>query len=112
MKNKKSFKNLTKLREGRNPAEQFITIPNRGEDATPQAHEASSQAIPSGNDGNQGDMLPYLSPKPETKSKRIQLLIRPSLYNRARAAADHAGISFNEVIHVALEKLLASINRQ
>lgn len=39
----------------------------------------------------------------EKKSKRIQLVMQPSLYERAKAAADSAGISFNEYVHRALE---------
>ena len=39
----------------------------------------------------------------ETKSKRVQLVLQPSLYNRVKAAADAAGLSFNEYCHRLLD---------
>ena len=39
----------------------------------------------------------------ETKSKRVQLVLQPSLYSRVKAAADAAGISFNEYCHRVLD---------
>lgn len=38
----------------------------------------------------------------ETKSKRINLLIQPSLYDAIKDKASKQGISVNEYIHVAL----------
>ena len=40
----------------------------------------------------------------ETKSKRVQLVLQPSLYARVKAAADAAGISFNEYCHRLLDE--------
>ncbi len=42
----------------------------------------------------------------ETKSKRVQLLMQPSLHSRVKAAADAQGISFNDYVHRALERAL------
>lgn len=39
----------------------------------------------------------------ETKSKRVQLLIQPSLFLKAKAAATKEGISLNEYVHRAIE---------
>ena len=39
----------------------------------------------------------------ETKSRRVQLLMQPSLHNKLKAAAQAQGISFNEYVHKALE---------
>jgi len=39
----------------------------------------------------------------EVKSRRIQLVLRPSLFERAKTRADADGISFNEYVHRALE---------
>ena len=40
----------------------------------------------------------------ETKSKRVQLVLQPSLYRKVKAAADAEGISFNEYCHRLLEE--------
>ncbi len=42
----------------------------------------------------------------ETKSKRVQLLMQPSLHKRLKEAADAQGISFNEFVHRTLEQAL------
>ena len=39
----------------------------------------------------------------ETKSRRLQLLIQPSLYNKIKARADREGKSINELVHSILE---------
>ena len=39
----------------------------------------------------------------EKKSKRLQLLIQPSLYSKIKARADREGRSVNELIHSILE---------
>lgn len=40
----------------------------------------------------------------EVKSKRVQLVLQPSLYAKVKAAADAAGLSFNEFCHSLLEE--------
>jgi predicted HicB family RNase H-like nuclease len=39
----------------------------------------------------------------ETKSKRLQLVVQPSLYDRVKDKATAAGLSVNEYIHRVLE---------
>lgn len=39
----------------------------------------------------------------EAKSKRVQLLFKPSLYKAVKEQADLAGLSVNEYIHQTLE---------
>ena len=39
----------------------------------------------------------------EVKSRRMQLLVQPSLYEKVKAAAEAEGISINEYVHKALE---------
>ena len=38
----------------------------------------------------------------ETKSRRVQLLMQPSIYEAIKAEAQAAGISFNEVVNTVL----------
>lgn len=40
----------------------------------------------------------------ETKSKRVQILIQPSLHKEAKAVADKLGISLNDFIHRAIQE--------
>ncbi|MBQ8000372.1 MAG: hypothetical protein IJ298_04050 [Ruminococcus sp.] len=40
----------------------------------------------------------------ETKSKRLQLLVQPSLYEKVKAIADRENKSVNELIHSILEE--------
>lgn len=42
----------------------------------------------------------------ETKSRRIQLLMQPSLYDAIKTKATAEGVSVNELIHTILEKAI------
>ncbi len=42
----------------------------------------------------------------ETKSRRVQLIMQPSLYDSIKSAADREKVSVNEFIHATLEKAL------
>lgn len=39
----------------------------------------------------------------ETKSRRLQLVLQPSLYDRVKAGAAAAGLSVNEYVHQILD---------
>lgn len=45
----------------------------------------------------------------EVKSKRVQLVFRPSLYERLRAEAKRQGTSMNDLLHVILDKALPEV---
>lgn len=52
------------------------------------------------------DKLQDFIPEPAGKrSKRVQLVMTPELYDRTKAAADAAGISFNEFINQLCNKV-------
>lgn len=42
----------------------------------------------------------------EARSRRVQLVMQPSLYARAKEASEQAGLSFNEFCRQALEQAL------
>lgn len=42
--------------------------------------------------------------KPETRKRRVQLLITPSLYDEVKRMADESGASVNEVVNAALSE--------
>lgn len=52
------------------------------------------------------DQVKIVYIKQESKTKRVQLLVRPSTLEQAKAAADKMGISINELINQALEKFI------
>jgi len=84
---KKNFKNEF------NPALQFISASEEGENK-----EQAPQIIP--------DTVP-MKRNPlyiETKSKRVQLLMQPSLHGKLQAMAGQKGTSLNELIHLILQQ--------
>jgi len=43
---------------------------------------------------------------PETRSKRMQVLITPTMYDALKCLSDVTGVSMNEIINVALGEYL------
>lgn len=88
-----------------NPAEQFITMPAND---TPQATTEPAQV----------DTTTPAAPPPagykmdpryvETKSRRVQMLIQPSLHDRIKARAKAERRSVNDMMHLLLEEALAA----
>ena len=87
---KKTFKNAE------NPALQFISTPDV------EAEEREITADESGAAPSLRGFTPKLD-KPETKSRRLQLLIKPSVYSAVKQIADASGLSVNEIINQILE---------
>ena len=90
-----------------NPAMQFLSAqePEQEADNAPEP-VAAPPAIPTGKgagtappEGFKVNPL-YI----EKKTKRCQLVMQPSLYAKIKAAADVAGLSFNEYVCQALER--------
>jgi len=77
-----------------NPAMQFISAP-----AEPVSTETKPEKPP---EGFRINPL-YI----ETKSRRLQLLLQPSLYEKIRAQATAGGVSVNELVHCLLEESVA-----
>lgn len=97
---KKSFLNVQKPKESENPAMAFISqesveaVDGKKDPATPKA--TTGEKPPKGYKLNPL----YI----ETKSKRVQLVVQPSLYDRIKAASEAAGLSFNEYCHRVLDE--------
>ena len=87
---KKTFKNAE------NPALQFISTP----DVEAEKREITTDE--SGAAPSLRGFTPKLD-KPETKSRRLQLLIKPSVYSAVKQIADASGLSVNEIINQILE---------
>lgn len=69
---------------------------------TIEAAEQAEQAA--GLQGQQG--FRYIPKKRETKSKRVQLVLQPSIYAKLKARADAAGASFNDYCHAIFEEIV------
>jgi len=48
----------------------------------------------------------------EKKSQRVQLVMKPSIYKRSQKAAKKQKISFNELVHQALETYLNEFEKE
>lgn len=46
------------------------------------------------------------SSAPETRSKRLQLLVTPSMYNALKALSEGTGASVNAIVNEALDEYL------
>lgn len=86
-----------------NPALSFITAPEP-EESTEQVQESVEVSVPA--------KIPNTPPAGykmnpmyvETKSRRLQLVLQPSLYNRVKKAAQKEGKSVNEYVHYILDQ--------
>lgn len=88
---KKSFKD--------NPALQFISTAETAEqETTPVEREQMPKHTGKPPAGYKLNPL-YV----ETKSRRLQLVLQPSLYERVKAGATAAGLSVNEYVHQILD---------
>lgn len=85
---KKSFKDA--------PAAAAMFISQQAEPVAPAAPAAASTATPP-----QGYKVNHAFV--ETKSKRVQLLMQPTLHARIKEAAAAHGMSFNDFVHKILE---------
>ena len=86
---KKSFKD--------NPALQFIsTAEEEEQEVTPEKKAPTTAKAPEGYKLN-----PLYV---ETKSRRLQLVLQPSLYEKVKATAKAKKLSVNEYIHQLLEE--------
>lgn len=79
-----------------NPAMQFISAPSKNTSTFADTHHTCE--VPEGYKIN-----PYYI---ETKSKRLQLLIRPSLLKKLKNRAETEGCSVNNLVHSILEEAL------
>lgn len=79
----------------KNAAEQFISN-SPSQVITESSFQINSLDVPEGYKLN-----PMFV---ELKSKRVQLILQPSLYKKVKMKADEEGLSFNEYVHRVLLK--------
>jgi hypothetical protein len=92
---KKSFKD--------NPALQFITA----QEEVPADQPTAAAEIPTQRELANPPAGYKVNPVYlETKSKRVNLLMQPSVHERAKSRAAAMGVSLNEFVHIAIEAML------
>ena len=106
-----SKKDFTKQQ---NPAMAFISPPKAQEVPVEEIHEETARNATEGLAAPQKGIRIMTEDIPvgykvnplfvEVKSRRLQLLVQPSLYEDVKAQAKAKGISVNEFAHRALEK--------
>lgn len=101
---KKSFLGTAPAREDSNPAMAFISeesieaVDGKGEDTAPALKAPTGEKPPKGFKVN-----PLYV---ETKSKRLQLVVQPSLLDKLKGRAKAEGRSVNDLVHSILEEAL------
>lgn len=92
------------------PAMQFISTAPEQEAAQTDSEavepiieqtEVEQRKTPVKADGS----VPRYTERREVKTRRVQLVFRPTIYEKSKKRADALGISFNEYIHLALERM-------
>lgn len=79
-----------------NPALQYLTDEPAKEPIKAETIQERTERIPQGYKANPN----YI----ETKSKKLQMLMQPSLFQKVKTLADRNHESINNYIHVLLEK--------
>ena len=107
----KNFTDKMKSKAAENPAMMFISQPEKPQAAeetrTPGKRTRKAETSPL-----QAEKAPIIpaarptAPRKEFKSRRLQLLIQPSLYEEIRSRAEAEGLSVNEEIHNLLRQAL------
>ncbi|MBQ7608585.1 MAG: hypothetical protein IJU76_11545 [Desulfovibrionaceae bacterium] len=82
----------------RDPEKNFINIEPGDEEQEPKP----AQPKPSATHAPKGYKVNPLYV--ETKSRRLQLVVQPSLFEKVKRGAAAAGLSVNEFVHQILEK--------
>lgn len=109
---------IGKLQGKNNPALAFISQQEaKPEEAQEPIQEmAAPEQTDNTDNKQQTEEKPKATPEPannppmkrlyvETKSKRVQLLMQPTLHKRLKKLANDNGLSFNEFIHSTLEAI-------
>lgn len=89
---KKTFKNVD------NPAMRFISAAEETEERDIRTEQAPSASTLKG--------FTPRTEKAETKSRRLQLLLKPSVYEGIKQIAEDSALSVNDLINQILEEVL------
>ena len=96
MTSKKDFSSIS------NPAERFLSTPESEEERS-SSTTAPEAIFPTGALGKPPKGYKLNPLYVEVKSRRVQLLLRPSLYNALLKQAKAQGVSFNDMANTILQ---------
>lgn len=99
---KKTFKDTIREKAAENPALQFISQP-----LTEEPEEEAEEKIYRTGSGNRPNTQPGANAAGETKSRRLQLLLTPSLYAAIRDKAAAERRSVNDTINIILQDAIS-----
>ena len=105
----KSFTDKMKSKAAENPALMFISQPEPQAAPEPKKTTRKTTSKKEASPLQAERIIPADRPTPprkEYKSRRLQLLIQPSLYEEIRDRAEAEGLSVNEEIHNLLRQAL------
>ena len=88
-----------------NPAEMII----KGIEKNNVMMEAEEKANIILKDTEKAKLISSYANKPEPKTKRIQLVVQPSLYLELKAVSQETGISLNELFSIGAKELLGKL---
>lgn len=118
---KKTFKDSLS-KDALNPAMQFITTPAEDHPEADQitlvtGYETPAESLTEPSPESYHEEKPprgfRLNPKfIETKSRRLQLLMQPSLYKKIQAQAKRNKVSVNEWVHATLQAVINQIEEE
>lgn len=94
----KNFMDKMKGKAADNPAMMFISQPDADQEEAPQDQERPRESTPL--------QAPRAPQRGEAKTRRLQLLLKPSLYEAVKARAEAEGLSVNEEIGELLKSAL------
>ena len=82
----------------------LFDVSDLAETSVRQVKKITSQQV--GSAPEERPAAPVRKPRRETKSKRVNLLVRPSVYEAIVQKADAEGVSVNELINTFMERIL------
>lgn len=91
--NKKELDIKGAISTATNPAMAYISVPD--------ISEAEKETI---TDDKLAKAIEAYKLRNEKKTKRVQMVFKPSVYNKAKAIAEEQGISFCEFVEVLINK--------
>lgn len=105
----KSFKDAMRAKQAaENPALQFITPPTVETAEEPQAEEPRKVTRRPAAKRGKKTSAPVRTAYTEPKSRRLQLLIQPSLYEDVKELSEAEGLSVNETISELLKEAITA----
>jgi len=87
----------------------FLSVSSEEEQKTPEREDIARESAESSLKGASILEGYKLVPITETKTRRVQLVMKPSLHKKVKVAVKEENLSFNDYVHRVLEEATADI---